>query len=221
MQPITRIASINVGQIREFPFAGDIVRTAFFKYPTDRRVEAGPLGLSGDEQADLTVHGGLDKAVYVYPGEHYASWERSLGQGSLPPGSFGENLTTEGLTEEQVYIGDIFAVGDALLQVTQPRSPCYKLQIRFNRPDAVALFVKKGWPGWYVSVLKAGALSPGDLVSRVGRKQEDISVADVWALSFTRRADPVTVRKIEALDWLPTFWKERIYRFASLPADGK
>jgi MOSC domain-containing protein YiiM len=214
MQPITRIASVNIGQIQEFPFAGNIVRTAFFKHPTDRRVEAGSLGLSGDEQADLTVHGGLDKAVYVYPGEHYASWERSIGQGRLRPGSFGENLTTEGLAEEQVYIGDIFAVGGALLQVTQPRSPCYKLQIRFDRSDAVALFVKMGRPGFYVSVWKAGTVSRGDVVSRVERKQEGVSVADVWALSFTRRANPVTIKQIEYLDLLPAFWKERIYRFA-------
>lgn len=214
MRPITCIASINIGQIQELPFAGNIVRTAFFKHPTDRRVEAGPLGLSGDEQADLTVHGGWDKAVYVYPGEHYASWERSLGKGKLPPGSFGENLTTQGLTEEQVYIGDTFAIGDALLQVTQPRSPCYKLQIRFDRPDAVALFMKEGHPGWYFSVLKAGSISPGDLISLVDRKQEAITVADVWTLSFKRPADPVTLHQIEALDVLPAFWKERIYRFA-------
>src|ERR1700761_8248501 len=213
MQPITRIASINIGQVREFPFAGGTLRTAFFKYPVDQEVEAGPLGLGGDEQADLTVHGGLDKAVYAYPGEHYASWERTLDQGKLPPGSFGENLTMQGLTEEQVYIGDTFAIGDALLQVTQPRSPCYKLQIRFDRPDAVALFVKKGHPGWYFSVLKAGSVSPGDSVTVVDRKQEAITVADVWALSFKLQADPVTLRQIEALDLLPAFWKERILSF--------
>jgi MOSC domain-containing protein YiiM len=99
MKPIVRISSINIGKIREFSLAGSIVRTAFFKHPVDQKIEAGPLGLNGDEQADLTVHGGLDKAVYAYPGEHYASWERTLGQGTLAPGSFGENLTTRGLTE--------------------------------------------------------------------------------------------------------------------------
>src|SRR6202012_4910132 len=102
-------------------------------------------------------------------GEHYASWERTLGQGKLPPGSFGENLTTQAITEEQVYIDDIFAIGDAFLQVTQPRSPCYKLQIRFDRPDAVALFVREGHPGWYLSVSKTGSISPGDLVSLIDR----------------------------------------------------
>jgi MOSC domain-containing protein YiiM len=217
MQSRTRVTSINIGEVRELPFAGGKVRTAFFKYPVDRKTEAGPLGLRGDEQADLAVHGGLDKAVYAYPGEHYASWERTLGQGKLPPGSFGENLTTQGLTEEQVYIGDTFAIGDALLQVTQPRSPCYKLQIRFDRPDAVALFVKEGRPGWYFSVLKAGSLLPGDWISRVGRQQDAITVADVWTLSFKRQADPVTLQQIEALDVLPAFWKERILSLQARP----
>ena len=214
MQPMTLVSSINIGQIQQLPFAGDMVRTAFFKYPVDGKIEVGPLGLRGDEQADLTVHGGLDKAVYVYPGEHYASWERTLDQGKLPPGSFGENLTTQGLTEEQVYIGDTFAVGDARLQVTQPRSPCYKLQIRFGRPDAVALFVREGRPGWYFSVSKPGSVSPGDLVSLVDRKQGAFTVADVWALSFKRQADPDTLQQIETLDLLPAFWKERVRRSA-------
>ncbi|WP_446741968.1 MOSC domain-containing protein [Silvibacterium acidisoli] len=214
MQSTTHIASINIGKIREFPLAGNIVRTAFFKDPVNRKIEAGPLGLSGDEQADPTVHGGWDKAVYAYPGEHYPSWERTLGKDRLSWGSFGENLTIQGLTEEQVYIGDTFAIGDALLQVTQPRSPCYKLQIRFDRPDAVALFVREGHPGWYFSVLKSGSISPGDLVSLTDRKQEAITIADVWALSFKRQARPVTLQQIEALEQLPAFWKERIYSFA-------
>jgi MOSC domain-containing protein YiiM len=209
-----QVLSINLGQLREMPFAGRMITTGFFKKPVLGPVNAGPLGFEGDVQADLTVHGGTDKAVYVYPMEHYKGWEALLEQTTLPPGSFGENLTTQGLTESQVYIGDVFQVGDALLQVTQPRSPCFKLQIRFGRLDAVALFVKQGHPGWYMAVLQAGMVRKNDCLHRVTRMQDAVSIADVWDYCFTRSASKDELKQIDSLKLLPSFWKDRVFREA-------
>jgi len=212
MDGAQQVLSINLGQLREMPFAGTTITTGFFKEPVFGPVNAGPLGLEGDVQADLTVHGGLDKAVYAYPREHYNTWEALLGESALPPGSFGENLTTEGLTESQVFIGDVFRVGETLLQVTQPRSPCFKLQIRFGRPDAVALFVKQGRPGWYTSVLQGGLVRRNDRIELVERMQSIVSIADVWTYCFTRSATKDDLKQVASLDVLPSFWKERIFR---------
>lgn len=128
------VYSLNLsGDLRDVEFAGQIVTTGYFKEPVDRSVQARTLGLDGDAQGDLKAHGGADKAVCFYPREHYAVWERLLGTGLLPPGSFGENVTSEGFSELDLCIGDILRVGGAVLQVTQPRHPCYKLQFKFQR----------------------------------------------------------------------------------------
>jgi MOSC domain-containing protein YiiM len=139
-----RVHSVNVsGALRTLSFAGTEVTTGFFKTALPGMAYARKLGLEGDAQADLSVHGGPEKAVYFYPREHYPAWEAVLGTGALPPGSFGENVTSEGLLESEVRIGDILQIGTATVQVIQPRSPCYKLQIRFQRPDMTALFLSK------------------------------------------------------------------------------
>ena len=130
-----RVVSLNVGLPRAIEWRGRSVRTSIFKTPNDRRLRLTTLNLEGDEQSDLSVHGGVDKAVYVYPSEHYASWRRELPQIDFPWGTFGENLTIEGLLEEDVRIGDHLRVGSAEFVVTQPRMPCFKLGIRFGQPD--------------------------------------------------------------------------------------
>ncbi len=206
-----RILSVNIGSLRHIEFFGETVTTGIFKDPVDARVMARPLGLAGDIQADLTVHGGLDKAVYIYPQEHYASWEALLGK-SLNAGSFGENITSAGLQEHEVFIGETFRFGQALLQAIQPRSPCYKLQIRFERHDMTALFARQKWPGWYASVLQEGTVGAGDQIIRVDRAQTEVSIADVWRYSFSEFADEETSRRVSALRWLPDFWKKRIAR---------
>lgn len=205
------VAAVSIGSLRSVPFSGHTVLTGFFKEPVNGAVTARTLGLDGDVQADRTVHGGLDKAVYMYPSEHYAEWQGLLGK-ELRHGSFGENITSVGLREEDVYIGDELQVGDALLQVTQPRSPCYKLQIRFERNDMTALFAKQGRPGWYAAVLQEGTIAAKDSIVRLGRAQDQISVADVWRYAFIERAASDIVGVISQLPMLPDFWKERIAR---------
>jgi MOSC domain-containing protein YiiM len=211
----SQVISVNLGSSREVSFGGKTITTGFFKEPILGSAEVGLMGLEGDQQADLTVHGGKDKAVYAYPKEHYASWHALLDGAPLPPGSFGENLTTEGYIETEIFIGDVLRVGETLLRVTQPRSPCFKLQFRFQRPDAVALFVKQGFPGWYTSVVRTGRIGRDDHIEIVDRRQSRVSIADVWSLSFQRSANPEEWRWIEGLVFLPDFWKERIYRSAN------
>src|SRR5436309_13543575 len=132
-----QIISINVGLPREVEWRNEIVRTSIYKEPVTGRVRVDRLNIDGDRQSDLTVHGGVNKAVYVYPSEHYQFWRKELPDSELPWGAFGENLTTTGLIEEDVRIGDRFASGSAELIVTQPRMPCFKLTIRLDRPHMI------------------------------------------------------------------------------------
>lgn len=208
-----RVQSINVsGALRRVPFAGHTVMTGFFKNALSGMAYAQRLGIRGDAQGDLSVHGGLEKAVYFYPGEHYAAWERLLGSGPLPPGSFGENVTSMGLLETDLRIGDKLRIGTAIMQVLQPRSPCYKLQIRFGRPEMTALFFQQGKPGWYASVLQEGAFSAGNAIDLIDRAAEPITVADIWRYSVDDDLDPITVQRVRGLPLLPEFWKSRIGR---------
>src|SRR5262245_25306653 len=149
-----RVVSVNVGLPREVEWKGRVVTTGIFKTPVAARVALRALNLEGDRQADLTVHGGADKAVYAYPSEHYPFWRRELPGLDLPCGAFGENLTTEGLDEAEVRIGDRFRVGTAEVRVTQPRIPCYKLGIRLGRDDIVERFLWSGRSGFYLAVLR-------------------------------------------------------------------
>lgn len=207
-----RILSINISGLRDITFGGQTITTGFFKQPVQGSVQVRELGIVGDAQGDLTVHGGLDKAVYIYPNEHYAAWERLLDRGVLPPGSFGENVTSEGLLENDVHVGDLVKVGTTILQVRQPRSPCYKLQIRFERPDMAALFVQQGKPGWYASVIESGSFAAGDDMEIISRAPEAISIADIWRYGLGARADQDMRRRVMELGHLPSFWKQRIIR---------
>jgi MOSC domain-containing protein YiiM len=208
-----QVHSINVsGGLRKVEFAGQTVITGFFKTPVSGKVHAHQLGLEGDAQGDLRVHGGPDKAVYFYPQEHYQDWEELLGTGPLSPGSFGENITSRGLLETDLSVGDVIRIGTVIMQVLQPRSPCYKLQMKFDRPDMVALFMRQNQPGWYASVLQEGTLTKSDAIEIVSRAPERISIADIWHYSLKAELDEKTRRQVSGLDLLPAFWKERIIR---------
>jgi MOSC domain-containing protein YiiM len=162
-----QILSIQVGLPRTVEWRGELIETAIFKSPVAGRVRVGRLNLDGDRQADLTVHGGADKAVYVYPSEHYAWWKEELPGVALPWGSFGENFTTEGVLETSTRVGDVLRAGSAEFVVTQPRMPCYKLNVRFGRPDMVKRFLRGGRPGLYLAVLREGDVGAGDAMTLV------------------------------------------------------
>jgi MOSC domain-containing protein YiiM len=171
------------------------VLTAIFKSPVEGRVAVRGNNISGDTQADLSVHGGPYKAIYAYSDEHYSYWRDQLPDVDFVPGMFGENLTTQGLAEESVNIGDRFRIGTAVLQVTQPRMPCYKLGIRFGRPDMVKRFWASGRSGIYFSVVEEGAVAAADSIEKVGAEIDGVSIADVVALYRRKKTDADLLRR--------------------------
>jgi len=176
-----KLISIQVGRSRDVDWRGEQVRTAIFKTAVRGPVHVGRLNLDGDEQSDLTVHGGPRKAVYVYPSEHYEYWRTQLPDDTLEWGAFGENLTTEGLLEDRVCIGDRLRCGSAEFVVTQPRQPCYKLGVKFDRLDMVKRFYRSGRSGFYLAVLHEGTIAAGDVLTVTPATEQRITVADVAA----------------------------------------
>jgi MOSC domain-containing protein YiiM len=203
-----KVLSVNVGGPREVEWRGEWVRTSIWKAPAPGRVAVGRTNLAGDEQSDLRVHGGVEKAVYVYPREHYAFWQAELPGVALGFGHFGENLTTTGLLEADVSIGDRLRIGSAELRVTQPRVPCFKLGLRFGRPDLVKRFLASGRSGFYLAVLREGELGAGDAIERIPVATPSLTVAEVAALHAGRSADRERLRLASELAELPQGWRE-------------
>jgi MOSC domain-containing protein YiiM len=203
-----QVISINVGLPREVMSDGDIVETAIYKNRVAGRVAIRRLNIDGDRQADLTVHGGPEKAVYACPSEHYPAWREELGEPELPWGAFGENLTTSGLVESEVCIGDRLRVGSAELIVTQPRTPCFKLAIRFNRPDMLKRLLRGGRTGFYLSVAREGDAAAGDEVAIVSRDPNGVTIADIVDLYASRRTDRKLLERASNLPALPAGWRD-------------
>lgn len=203
-----KIISVNVGLPREVNWKGRTVSTGIFKEPVNTRVMVRSLNLHGDEQADLTVHGGVDKAVYVYPFEHYDYWRTELPDTDLTMGNFGENFTTTGLKEEDLNIGDRFQIGSVELMVTQPRLPCYKLGIRFGRADMVKRFLASRRTGFYFRVLQEGEVVAGDTLALVSRDENNITVADITQLYTREKNDPELLQRATQLEALPESWRD-------------
>ncbi len=202
------IISLNVGLPRLVLRNDEPVSTGIFKEPVDGRVRLKTLNFDGDRQADLSVHGGPYKAVYLYPSEHYEFWKQELPDMSLPWGMFGENLTTTGLFETEVHIGDRFRIGTAELMVTQPRMPCYKLGIRFGRADIIKRFLVSERTGFYFSVLKEGDVGAGDEVELLERNTSGVRVVDVTRLYSSERENVALMRRAIATEALPESWRE-------------
>lgn len=201
--------SVRIGRPRHLDQPEPWV-TAFHKAAVSGRVRASSTGLTGDGQADLTVHGGPDKAICVYAGEHYAAWQREIGHEPYGPGWFGENFTLRGLLEPDVAIGDVFRVGSALLQVSQPRSPCSKLARRWNRPDMVKRVVESGRTGWYLRVLEAGDVGAGDEVERIERAYSHLTVTAANRAMYGDASAPdveTLVRELAACPALSAAWR--------------
>lgn len=207
-----RVLSVNVGRPRDVPWKGKTVRTSIFKEPVEGPVWAGRLDLEGDEQADLSVHGGPDKAVYAYPAEHYAFWRAELPGRELPWGVFGENLTVEGLAEDDLRIGDRLRVGAAELVVTQPRMPCYKLGLRFGSDAMVQRFLDSRRSGFYLAVLTEGRVQAGDPVERTARARSSLTVTEIVELYLDKAPAPERLRRAAALPDLPESWREHFGR---------
>jgi MOSC domain-containing protein YiiM len=202
-----KIISVNVGLPRLALRNGEPVSTGIFKGPVAGRVMVRTLNLDGDRQADLTVHGGPEKAVYVYPSEHYDSWKRELPDMNLPWGMFGENFTTTGLLETEINIGDKFRVGRAEVMVTQPRMPCYKLGIRFGRTDIIKRFLASERTGFYLSVLKEGEVGAGDEFELMVKNASGVRVVDVTRLYSSDKENVELLKRAIATEALPDSWR--------------
>ncbi len=207
-----RVLSVNIGLPRQVVFNGQIVTTSIFKDPVKGPIMLRKLNLDGDRQADLTVHGGLDKAVYSYPAEHYEYyWRKQFPNMDLTWGMFGENFNTEGLMEDDVNVGDQFQIGSAAkLIATQPRMPCYKLGVRFGRMDVIRRFMASGRPGIYFKVLQEGQVKAGDKIKIIRKDEYNVTVKDIVRL-YIREGyndeDIETMRRATKIEDLPAGWR--------------
>jgi MOSC domain-containing protein YiiM len=202
-----KVLSVNVALPRLIAWKGQTFNTGIFKKPVSGPVMMRELDFDGDRQADLSVHGGLYKAVYAYPSEHYEFWRNELPGMDLPWGQFGENLTTEGLNEKDTHIGDVLRIGQATVQVTQPRLPCFKLAAKFQRDDILKRFLDSGRSGFYFSVIEEGLVAAGDAIARIQEDEHAIAVSDINRL-FNHGTDRALLRRVTRLEALPLDWRE-------------
>jgi MOSC domain-containing protein YiiM len=202
-----KLVSLNVSRPRLVMWKGQPVSTGIFKEPVEGSVPLRTLNLDGDRQADLTVHGGVTKAVYAYPVEHYDYWRGELPDMHLPYGMFGENFTTAGLSEATLNIGDQFRIGSAQVMVTEPRMPCYKLGIKFGRSDIIKRFLASGRSGFYFSVLQEGEVEAGDKIELLRRDENNVTVADITRLYVRDKSDLEMLRRAMAVAALPESWR--------------
>jgi MOSC domain-containing protein YiiM len=203
-----KLISVNVGLPRVVMNNGEPVATGIFKDPVEGRVMLRTFNLDGDRQADLSVHGGRSKAVYVYPSEHYDYWKREFPEMKLPWGMFGENFTSTGLFEPELNIGDKYSVGSAVVMVTEPRLPCYKLAIKFGRADIIKRFLASERTGFYLAVLQEGEVGVGDSIELVERNRESVRVTDIASL-YTREKNNIgLLRRAVSVEVLPQSWKD-------------
>ena len=211
MQPenIMSVVSVNVGLPREVVWQGKTVLTSIFKEPVAGRVAVRRLNLDGDRQADLTVHGGKNKAVYAYPSEYYSYWRAEFPNMHLPWSMFGENLTLAGLVDDTVHIGDHFRVGSAILTVTQPRLPCYKLGIKFGRDDMLKRFLDSGLTGFYFAVLEEGEVAAGDPITLLDRDEHEIKVSDITRLYKSDKHNLALLQRALQVQALPEGWRRQ------------
>ncbi|TGE06621.1 MOSC domain-containing protein [Hymenobacter fodinae] len=207
-----QLLSVNIGLPQEYSWKGKQVRTSIFKQPTTEAVQVHAEHLAGDGQADLRVHGGPNKAVYSYPQEHYTFWQNHLGVAELEAGAFGENLTTTGLLENQVRVGDCYQIGTAVLMAVQPRQPCFKLGLRFQNDQMVREFEQAGRSGIYFRVVQEGTLRVGDSITLVQQAAHPVTIQD---LTDSLAAGPKDAQKLAAMlavpDLIPS-WRERLTR---------
>ncbi|MGB6385758.1 MAG: MOSC domain-containing protein [Terriglobales bacterium] len=204
-----KLVSVNVGLPRLLAWGGATFKTGIFKNPVKGRVMLRTTNLDGDRQADLSVHGGPNKAAYGYPSEHYAAWSAELTDPVRNWGAFGENFTTEGLLETDVSIGDRYRIGSAVVMVTTPRLPCFKLAAKFQRDDIIERFVHSGRCGFYFSVVEEGEVGAGDEFEFLGREELTLTVAEVNELYTAKSPDREILQRSLQVTVLPLSWRDR------------
>ncbi len=202
----TSLISVNLGLPKTVEWRDQPVTTGIFKSPVEGSVALRKHNLEGDAQADLTVHGGPTKAVYVYPAQHYTYWREDLPDVEFGWGHFGENFTVDGMDEASIYIGDEFSVGTARLVVTEPRMPCFKLSLRFDRTDMPKRFLQSGRSGFYFGVVEEGQVQAGDSLERISTHPDRLAVSDVTSLYTTEKDNVALLEKAISVTALPDSW---------------
>jgi MOSC domain-containing protein YiiM len=205
-----RVVAACVSPGRKVEYNGRVVGTGIFKEPVEGRVPVGRLGLEGDRQVDLRVHGGEYKAVYAYPHEHYETWSDELGRDDLAFGQFGENLTTEGLLEDGVHIGDRFRAGTAVLEVTQPRVPCFKLGIKMGDPTFPKRVLQSMRCGFYLRVVEEGEIGAGDAIERIETGPEAVSIYALYHLRFHDYTNRDEIKRVLSIPALSKEWRKEL-----------
>ena len=203
-----RLLSVNVSQPKEVSYNGKTIRTGIFKEPVNGQVMLGKLNLDGDGQADLSVHGGIDKAVYAYPIEHYVYWQNKLNRDEFTCGQFGGNFTVEGMLEDQIHIGDVFRIGTALVEVTQPRVPCFKLGLKMGMATFPKHFLASERSGFYLRVLEEGKVGAGDVIERVKVDPVQLAVKEVHHLLYFDNSNLQGLGKVLSVPALATSWRK-------------
>ncbi len=203
-----QLISINVSLAREVHYQGRTVSTGIFKKPITGAVQVSKLGLQGDQQADLSVHGGIDKAVYLYPNEHFNFWSDQYPQREFSAGLFGENLTTIGLLESEINVGDILRIGDVEFMVTIPRMPCFKLGIKMGDPGFIKAFLEANRSGFYLKVLKEGIIEADQPVAVTGGDGYGLKIAEVSRLYTLEKDNQTLLEKAVNAPNLTSKWKE-------------
>jgi MOSC domain-containing protein YiiM len=203
-----RLVSLNVGMPRQVKGPNGSVTTGIFKSPVSGRIALRKHNLDGDGQADLHNHGGEYKAVYAYPHEHYAYWRERLDREDFTFGQFGENLTVEGMLETDVHIGDTFRIGSAVVQVTQPRQPCFKLGIRMGMPEIVKEFLESERSGFYLRVVEVGELAAGDAIELIRLDPEQVAVQFANHVRFFDKGNRDGIEKILRVNGLSVSWRK-------------
>lgn len=200
------------GKIAALP--GSAHQSGIAKTPCSAPLALGPEGFGGDEQADRRVHGGIEKALHHYPRDHYPGWRDDIGANPLldAPGAFGENLSGHGLTEENVAVGDIFRLGEALVQVSQGRQPCWKLNQRFGVKDMSRRVQGSGRTGWYYRVLQPGQVAPGDDLLLIDRLAPDWTIRRLWQVMYIDRLNMADLTEMAGLEVLAEGWRRHAAR---------
>jgi MOSC domain-containing protein YiiM len=201
-----KLLCVSVSKPKEVPYRDGTLTTGIYKEPINERVMLRSLNLEGDGQADLNAHGGTYKAVYAYPHEHYATWADELGWDDFIYGQFGENFTVEGMLETDVHVGDIYRIGEATVQVTQPRVPCFKLAHKMGIPTFVKTFMKANRSGFYLRVLEEGEVGAGDDIELIKADSIAMSVAEINYLLYFDNTNVENAKRALQIDGMAPGW---------------
>jgi MOSC domain-containing protein YiiM len=208
-----QIISTNIAKPTTFIWHGKEHTTGIYKKPVDTSIFLGNEEVKGDEVSDRKVHGGEFKACYLFSADHYPYWKDKYPHLDWTYGMLGENLTIEGLNEKELHIGDIYKVGNAVVQITQPREPCYKFAVKFDSNDVLKEFIDHGYPGTYVKVLEEGDVKNGDTFVLIEKSKDSISIWDFFKLLFSEEKNKAHIKAILNNDALPQRKRDRLKKF--------